>query len=69
MFCGIISAEALLRKCLLGCRPAALCATADIDGFAKIPLQASIFASWYNKHNTKVEKRNRFSCYVFIEPE
>ena len=24
--------------------------------------------SWYNKHNTKVEKRDRFSYYVFIEP-
>jgi hypothetical protein len=22
-----------------------------VDGFAKIPLQASIFASWYNKHS------------------
>ena len=23
---------------------------------------------WYNKHDTKVEKRDRFSYYVFIEP-
>ena len=23
---------------------------------------------WYNKHNIKVEKRDRFSYYVFIEP-
>ena len=28
--------------------------------------QASIFASWYNKHNTKDEKRDRFSVMCLL---
>ena len=40
-FRGIILAEGLLRR---------LCAsrTCSVDGLAKMPLPASIFASWYN---------------------
>ena len=37
-----------------------------IDGFAKMPLRASIFASWYNKHNTKDEKRDRFPVMCLL---
>ena len=40
--------KVLLRK-PLGVRLRALCARCVIDGFAKMPLQASIFALWYNK--------------------
>jgi hypothetical protein len=36
----------LLQSC--GCRRRALLRTRAIVGFAKMPLQASIFASWYN---------------------
>ena len=28
--------------------------------------QASIFASWYNKHNAKDEKRDRFSVMCLL---
>lgn len=41
-------AEALLPQSC-GCRRRALLRTRAIVGFAKMPLQASIFASWYNK--------------------
>ena len=37
-----------------------------IDGFAKMPLRASIFASWYNKHNTKDETRDRFPVMCLL---
>ena len=37
-----------------------------IDGFAKTSLQANVFASWYNKHNAKDEKRDRFSVMCLL---
>ena len=48
-FCFMVSytQKDLLRK-PSGVRLRALCARCVIDGFAKMPLQASIFASWYN---------------------
>ena len=35
-----------------------LARTAYIDGFAKMPLRASIFASWYNDKNNTNRRRN-----------
>ena len=33
----------------MGFHPICALRSRDIDGFAKMPLQASIFASWYNE--------------------
>lgn len=45
--CDIIDAESLTLQALGGPPVRILCAC-TIDGFAKMPLQASIFVSWYN---------------------
>ena len=44
--------EALLTQAF-GLRPVRALRGFVIDGFAKMPLQASIFASWYNKDGGK----------------
>ena len=53
LFYDIIIAESLAAQAF-----AALTARAshgcDIDGLAKMPLQASIFASWYKNEKTEV---------------
>ncbi len=48
---GIIYAECLAAQ-VFGLRPMCASHTCAIDGFAKKPLQASFFASWYNILNS-----------------
>ena len=48
---GIINA-ASLASASLGLRPLHTLCACVIDGFAKMSLQANIFASWYNEMNT-----------------
>ena len=36
----------------------------NIDGFAKMPLQASIFASWYNGHGITLIGNCKFTYRV-----
>lgn len=50
-FYGIITAESLSSQ-VFGLRAMRSC---GIDGFAKMPLQANIFASWYHILVTKNE--------------
>ena len=47
-FCGIIAAESLASQVFWLCHLRTMCAC-GIDGFAKMSVQAHIFASWYNE--------------------